>query len=397
VALAELYDLIKCNIATTGTGTVTFGTRISGFFLPSDYPLADGTAVRYLLRDGVNLEEGDGVVAGSGTQMTRTPSRTLVGTTVDMTSPAAISLSGTATLTLVVSAEDILNRGKNLSDLANAATALNNLNGISYGAAQGSITATQQAQARANAGSSARVHGDVLCPHENLVVKYNNSNSVVITATAVVLFDSNGNGRRFAGLSEIPSITTAGVNGRDAGSEAANTWYHIWAIAKADGTLDTLFSTSASSPTMPTDYIYKGYLGAVRNDAGSDFVEFAQHGNHVTTPYGKTTNTLVNGGSATSFTNLNSTVAAAVPPTATAIDLQCAITPTGTVGTVFVAPGNSSTTTALYGEKVFSAPASGGNAFFAQLGYVDLTNSQTIVYRVFSLTATSLYCVGWRY
>ncbi|WP_370139855.1 hypothetical protein [Bradyrhizobium sp. USDA 313] len=41
----------------------------------------------------------------------------------------------------------------NLSDLANAATALNNLNGVSYGAAQ-SLTDPQKSQARANIGMS---------------------------------------------------------------------------------------------------------------------------------------------------------------------------------------------------------------------------------------------------
>ena len=147
MALAELYDLVKCNIATIGTGTVTFGTRIAGFFLPSDYPLADGTAVRYTIRDGTSVEIGDGVIAGSGTEMTRTPSRTLVGSTVDMTTPSAISLSGTALLGLTLAAEDILNRGKNLSDLPNKPVALKNLGAAQYNLINGKIVASNNGTA----------------------------------------------------------------------------------------------------------------------------------------------------------------------------------------------------------------------------------------------------------
>jgi hypothetical protein len=58
---------------------------------------------------------------------------------------------------------------------------------------------------------------------------------------------------------------TAGTNqgGLDSGSKANGT-YHVWLISKAAGAdPDILFSTSASSPTMPTDYTKKRRIGSL--------------------------------------------------------------------------------------------------------------------------------------
>jgi len=46
----------------------------------------------------------------------------------------------------------------------------------------------------------------------------------------------------------------------DTGSLANSTAYYPFAIMQADGTQDYLLSLSSSSPTMPTDYIYKALL-----------------------------------------------------------------------------------------------------------------------------------------
>ena len=51
--------------------------------------------------------------------------------------------------------------------------------------------------------------------------------------------------------------------GRDTGSIANGTW-HIWAIKRTDtGVVDVLFSTSATAPTMPTNYTKKRRIGSV--------------------------------------------------------------------------------------------------------------------------------------
>lgn len=68
------------------------------------------------------------------------------------------------------------------------------------------------------------------------------------------------------------------LGGLDSGTKANDTWYHIFAIAKADGTVDALFSTSALTPTMPTGFTKKRRIGAVRTNGSGSIRGFLQNG-----------------------------------------------------------------------------------------------------------------------
>lgn len=60
-----------------------------------------------------------------------------------------------------------------------------------------------------------------------------------------------------------------GNGGRDTGSIADNTW-HIWLIKRPDtGVVDVLFSLSATSPTMPSNYTLKRRIGSVMRIAST--------------------------------------------------------------------------------------------------------------------------------
>jgi len=68
----------------------------------------------------------------------------------------------------------------------------------------------------------------------------------------------------------------SGNGGLDTGA-IANTTYHVWVIARVDtGVVDVLFSTSATSPTMPTNYTKKRRIGAILRESAA-IVTFAQH------------------------------------------------------------------------------------------------------------------------
>lgn len=68
-----------------------------------------------------------------------------------------------------------------------------------------------------------------------------------------------------------------GNGGLDTGS-IANTTYHVWLIIRTDtGVVDVLFSTSATSPTMPTNYDYKRRIGSILR-AGGAIMPFKQYG-----------------------------------------------------------------------------------------------------------------------
>lgn len=71
----------------------------------------------------------------------------------------------------------------------------------------------------------------------------------------------------------------SGSHGLDTGSPAANTWYHVWAISKGDGSFqDILFSLSATAPTMPSTYTLKRRIGAIKTDVGLNIILFTQIG-----------------------------------------------------------------------------------------------------------------------
>lgn len=82
---------------------------------------------------------------------------------------------------------------------------------------------------------------------------------------------------------QLDAAWAVGTNqgGLDAGSKANSTWYHVWLIARVDThVVDVLFSTSVSSPTMPTNYTKKRRIGAVRTDSSGNLIQFLQYGDN---------------------------------------------------------------------------------------------------------------------
>jgi hypothetical protein len=68
--------------------------------------------------------------------------------------------------------------------------------------------------------------------------------------------------------------------GLDTGAIATNTWYHVFLICRTDtGVVDVLFSTSVSSPTLPTNYTLKRRIASVKTDGSSNFTRYYQVGN----------------------------------------------------------------------------------------------------------------------
>lgn len=63
----------------------------------------------------------------------------------------------------------------------------------------------------------------------------------------------------------------------DSGSIANSTWYHVFLIKRVDtGVEDVLISTSASSPSMPTNYTLKRRIGAMKTNGSAQWTMFTQ-------------------------------------------------------------------------------------------------------------------------
>jgi len=151
--------------------------------------------------------------------------------------------------------------------------------------------------------------GNVLAPHEGLICKYVTTATVDIDADAVYLRDTSNYVYKASSVNLTVDITASGANGLDTGSEATSTWYYLWVIYNGT-TVAGLLSTSSTGPTMPSGYTYKGLVGAIYNDSGSDFDKMHQQGARVIA----TSKTALSAGSATTATSVS--LATMIPPVA---------------------------------------------------------------------------------
>lgn len=120
-----------------------------------------------------------------------------------------------------------------------------------------------------------------------LVIKSNVANpnirvDILGTGAQVVVTDSDTGISRMVdnfGTLVVDISSSGGPNLLDTGSAANDTWYYIWLIY--DGTtVAGLFSTSKTSPVLPTGYSYKALIGAIRRTT-ADFIEIYQIGRRV--------------------------------------------------------------------------------------------------------------------
>ena len=100
--MAVLVNRAKVATSTTGTGTITLGSAEDGYQTFADAGVANSDVVRYIIEDGSNFEIGTGTYTSSGTTLSRTVSES-------SNSNNAINLSGSATVFVGATAEDIQN------------------------------------------------------------------------------------------------------------------------------------------------------------------------------------------------------------------------------------------------------------------------------------------------
>lgn len=150
--MLKLFDRVKGNTPTTGTGDITFGSASSNAFLtPAEAGAADGDTTRYFIVDGTDFEEGIGTIKSSVAAMERTTvTKSKIGGTVGT---SKVDLSGSAGFGFTAAAADILIPVNNLAGLADADTALDNLGGTTVGKAL--LTAADEDAAQDAIGATA--------------------------------------------------------------------------------------------------------------------------------------------------------------------------------------------------------------------------------------------------
>lgn len=122
--------------------------------------------------------------------------------------------------------------------------------------------------------AAAWVADGVLSSVQGLVIQ---NNATTPTTQIDVACDDAFIGLRTGPLSLTINAATTGANGLDTGALANNTWYHIWLISNGLTTA-ALLSLSATSPTMPADYVYKYRIGAQKTGGSATFNRVRQSG-----------------------------------------------------------------------------------------------------------------------
>ena len=116
---------------------------------------------------------------------------------------------------------------------------------------------------------------------------------IKITADYLTLIDNNNFSILTPSVDVTAIITNSGANGLDTGSVSASNWYYYWVISNGTTTAG-LWSLSNSSPTMPSGYTYKKFIGAVYNQSSggsgnAHLCEVHQRGGWIYTFYGSST------------------------------------------------------------------------------------------------------------
>jgi hypothetical protein len=121
--------------------------------------------------------------------------------------------------------------------------------------------------------SSTRVVGLAKTFLEGPPPLFNTVSTVIVPAGLRCQSDDESALIEFAANTTV-TLNVMGANGLDTGSEAANTWYYLWAIANSStGAVAGLWSASRTTPTLPAGYDKKRLLPvAWRNDASSNLL-----------------------------------------------------------------------------------------------------------------------------
>jgi hypothetical protein len=237
---------------------------------------------------------------------------------------------------------------------------------------------------------------------KNLSVVVTGNAAVDVDADAITLENTSGDAFRATAVDLTANMGSSGANGLDTGTEAADTWYSVWVIYNpTTGTVASLLSTSATSPTMPSGYTFKARAGWVRNNASSNLYRTLQKGDRAVYVLGTNPAALIviqsgTTGSVTVPTWTSLATGAYVPTTASAITVQARGTTDDSSGSI-VAPNNS------YGARSSSTITppwmtgldGAGSQVVSLSERFDLVLESTNIYAASSDTDFRLFAVGW--
>jgi len=109
----------------------------------------------------------------------------------------------------------------------------------------------------------------------------NPASSTMNISVGIAMDSSNVELMSLVGIAKTTSTWAVGTSngGLDTGSVANNTWYHFYIIKRTDtGVVDALFSTSATLPSLPTNYDRYRRIGSAKTNGSAIWTSFYQIG-----------------------------------------------------------------------------------------------------------------------
>jgi len=100
--MGKVADRVKVNTSTSGTGTITLGSAVTGFRTFADGGIVNGDVVTYVVEDGNSYEIGTGTYTHSGTTLSRSLQSSSTG--------SLLNLSGSASVFITLSSQDFNER-----------------------------------------------------------------------------------------------------------------------------------------------------------------------------------------------------------------------------------------------------------------------------------------------
>lgn len=94
--MSKLVNRAKMTTATTGTGTITLGSAISGYRTFAAAGVVNGDVVRYVIEEGNAWEIGNGTYTATGTLLARSLLASSTGSLLSLGGNAAVFVTATA-------------------------------------------------------------------------------------------------------------------------------------------------------------------------------------------------------------------------------------------------------------------------------------------------------------
>lgn len=307
--MGKVVNRAWMSTATTGTGTITLGSALSGYQSFADAGVANGESVYYTIIDGSNWEIGHGLYTSSGTTLSRVVHES-------SNADAEIDLSGSASVFITAPAATFLGQGVltpaqitgnendyNPTDLIKSSTIRlssdadrRNITGIAGGRRHriltlvniGSFSIVLVPESASSTAANRIAHPDdiVLLPNTSCVLWFDSTSSrwrvlsspaigkmaIWIPATAMVSRTSNGP------ASGIQEGSTNKINTRTLDFDSSSAEYAQFTLPALQGWDKTTITFKAAwrHPATVTNFgvTWKFEVSAFSNDDGLDGLAF---------------------------------------------------------------------------------------------------------------------------